>query len=191
MTPASIQRWNPLAQLFHWLIAALIILQGSLGLWMVSLPKRPGVIPIFSLHKSIGLTILALALLRLCWRLATRRPPLPVHIAGWQGGTARATHIALYVLLFATPLSGWLFDSAASLRPLYWWGLLRMPNLTGGPDAALKSIGLSLHITLFWTLVAVTVLHVAAALKHHFIDRDTVLVGMLPFGRAHSREKPP
>lgn len=176
----STERWNAVAQIFHWLIAALIIVQAGIGLTMVSLPKRPAIIPIYSLHKSIGLTILALAVLRLLWRLGTRHPPLPAHAPSWERGTARATHVALYVLLFATPLSGWLFDSASSLRPLYWWGVLPMPNLTGGPDATLKALGHGLHITLFWTLFTVTVLHVGAALKHHFIDRDKVLLNMLP-----------
>lgn len=184
-----VERWNAVSQIFHWLIAALIIVQASIGLTMVNLPKRPNIIPIFSLHKSIGLTILALAVLRLLWRFGSRHPPLPEDIPGWERGTARATHIALYVLLFAMPLSGWLFDSASSLRPLYWWGVLRMPNLTGGPDATLKVIGYSLHVTLFWTLFTVTVLHVGAAVKHHFIDRDKVLLNMLP--RKRRTEKSP
>ncbi|MDN5924237.1 MAG: cytochrome b [Xanthomonadales bacterium] len=175
-----VQRWNALAQIFHWMIAALIIVQAGIGLTMVTLPKRPSIIPIYDLHKSIGLTILALAILRLLWRLASRHPGLPAHVPSWERGTARATHIALYVLLFAIPLSGWLFDSATSLRPLVWWGVLHMPNLTGGPDASLKVIGHTLHVTLFWCLVAVTLLHIAAALKHHFIDRDKVLLNMLP-----------
>lgn len=185
----SVERWNALSQIFHWLIAALIIVQAGIGLTMVNLPRRPSIIPIYSLHKSIGLTILALALARLVWRLASRHPSLPARSPGWERGTARATHIALYVLLFATPLSGWLFDSASSLRPLYWWGVLRMPNLTGGPDATLKVIGQNLHVTLFWTLFTVTVLHIAAALKHHFVDRDKVLLNMLP--RVRRTEKSP
>lgn len=176
----SVERWNALSQIFHWLIAALIIVQAGIGLTMVTLPKRPDIIPIYSLHKSIGLTILALAVLRLLWRFASRHPALPAHAPSWERGTARATHIALYVLLFATPLSGWLFDSASSLRPLFWWGVLKMPNLIGGPDATWKVIGHTLHVTLFWTLFTVTVLHIGAALKHHFIDRDKVLLNMLP-----------
>lgn len=188
-TQAAPERWNAVAQALHWLIAALILVQGVLGLVMVSMPKRPAVIPYYNLHKSIGLTILALAVLRLAWRLfATRRPPLPP-MPRWQSGFATVTHVLLYALIFALPLSGWLFDSASSLRPLHWWGVLKMPSLTGGPDASLKAFAHGLHVTLFWTLVVVAALHVAGALKHHFIDRDHVLRAMLP-GRPSRRNTP-
>lgn len=176
-------RWGTLAQFFHWTIAALILVQGTIGLVMVQLPKRPDVIPVYSLHKSIGLTILALAVLRLGWRLFDRRPPAPASMPHWQALVARLTHVAMYVLLFALPLSGWLFDSAAALRPLYWFGLVRMPSLTGGPDHALRVFSGELHETLFWTLIAVVVVHIAAALKHHLFDRDPVLRRMLPWTR--------
>lgn len=167
----------------HWLIAVLILVQGALGLWMVAQPKRPPIIPYYDLHKSIGLTILVLAVLRLAWRaLATRRPTLPM-MPRWQERFASFTHVALYVLIFAVPLSGWWFDSVTSLRPLDWWGVVRVPSLTGGPDPALKAFTHGLHVTLFWTLVTLAALHIAGALKHHFVDRDSVLRSMLP-GRA-------
>jgi cytochrome b561 len=181
-------RWGALAQGFHWIIAALILVQGTIGLVMVQLPKRPDVIPVYNLHKSIGLTILALAVLRLAWRAFDRRPPDPPGMPTWQHRVSRLTHTALYVLIFAVPLSGWLFDSASSLRPLHWWGLLRIPSLTGGPAPALKAFSQDLHETLFWVLFAVAALHVAAALKHHWFDRDDVLRRMLPSRR---RRAPP
>lgn len=172
--------WSRSARLFHWLIAGLILVQGSIGLIMVELPKRPNIIPVFTLHKSIGLTILLLAVLRLGFRLIQRSPnklPLP----GWQDALAKTTHVALYVLIFAIPLSGWLFDSASSLRPLYWWWWLHIPSLPGGPDQQLADVVRNVHETLFWILVAVTALHVAGALKHHFLDRDDTLRRMLPW----------
>ncbi|HET8900163.1 MAG TPA: cytochrome b [Rhodanobacteraceae bacterium] len=188
-TPPRPERWNAIAQLMHWLIAALILVQGVLGLVMVEMPKRPAVIPYYNTHKSIGLTILALVVLRLAWRLlATRRPALPP-MPRWQTGFAETTHVLLYVLIFAVPLSGWLFDSASSLRPLHWWGVVKMPSLTGGPDADLKAFAHGLHVSLFWCLVGVAALHVAGALKHHFIDRDNVLRAMLP-GRNTPRRTP-
>lgn len=176
--------WSRSARLFHWLIAGLILIQGSIGLIMVELPKRPDIIPVYTLHKSIGLTILLLAILRLGFRLLQKRPdklPLP----GWQDALARVTHVALYVLIFAIPLSGWLFDSASSLRPLYWWWWLHIPSLTGGPDQQLADVVKTAHVTLFWTLVAVAAMHVAGALKHHFLDRDDTLRRMLPWTRTN------
>lgn len=179
----SPHRWGAVPQLFHWLIVLGILVQGTIGLVMVELPKRPNVIPVYNLHKSIGLTILALVVLRLAWRLFDRRPPeLPM--PGWQRLVSRTAHVLLYALLFAVPLSGWLFDSASSLRPLFWWGLLRMPSLTGGPDSQIKQFAGELHEVLFWSLVAVAALHAAGALKHHFIDRDDTLRRMLPWGHA-------
>ena len=182
MTHVDEPVWSRAARLFHWLIAALILVQGTIGLIMVQLPKRPNIIPIYTLHKSIGLTILLLAVLRLGWRLMQRRPP-PLPMPGWQDALSRSTHVALYLLLFAMPLSGWLFDSASSLRPLYWWWWLKVPKLTDGADRQLADLAQNVHETLFWILVAVTVLHVAAALKHHFLDRDETLKRMLPWAR--------
>lgn len=180
--------WSRSARLFHWLIAGLILVQGSIGLIMVELPKRPNIIPVFTLHKSIGLTILLLAVLRLGFRLIQRSPnklPLP----GWQDALSKTTHVALYVLIFAIPLSGWLFDSASSLRPLYWWWWLDIPSLTGGPNPQLADIVRNIHETLFWILVAVTALHVAGALKHHFLDHDDTLRRMLPW-TTRNRDNP-
>lgn len=174
--------WSRSARLFHWLIAGLILVQGAIGLIMVELPRRPNIIPVYTLHKSIGLTILLLAVLRLGFRLWQKRPnPLP--LPGWQDAMARMTHVSLYVLIFAVPFSGWLFDSASSLRPLYWWWWLKVPSLTGGADKSLADLSRNVHETLFWILVVVAALHVAGALKHHFIDRDDTLRRMLPRAR--------
>ena len=177
--------WGSLAKGFHWLIVILILVQASVGLVMVELPKRPNVIPIFNFHKSLGLTILLLAILRLGWRAFDRRPPMPPTMPHWQALGARLGHALLYVLLFAVPLSGWLFDSASSLRPLFWWGMVRMPSLTHA-DKDFAQIALGLHEWLFWTLVLVAAGHAALALVHHFINRDDVLRRMLPGRRVRS-----
>ena len=179
-------RWGSLAKLFHWTIVLLILAQGVIGLVMVELPKKPNIIPIYTFHKSLGLTILELAILRLTWRLFDRRPAEPPTMPRWQVLGARGGHALLYGLLFAVPLSGWWFDSASSLRPLYWWGLVRMPSLTGGADKALKELAQETHETLFWLLVLVAAGHAAMALVHHFYNRDDVLRRMLP-GRAPVR----
>ena len=181
--------WGSLAKAFHWIIVLLILVQGTLGLIMVDLPKKPNVIPIFTLHKSIGLTIFALALLRLCWRAFDSRPHEIATVPHWQVIGARCGHALLYVLLFAVPLSGWLFDSASSLRPLFWWGMVRMPSLTGGPDKALAETLATVHAGLFWALIVVAAGPAAFALIHHFVNRDDVLRRMLP-GRDASARAP-
>ncbi len=173
-------QWGSLARFFHWTVVVLILVQGTIGLIMVELPKRPNVIPVFSFHKSLGLTILLLALLRLAWRVFDPRPDEPATIPHWQAIGARVGHALLYVLLFAVPLSGWFFDSASGLRPLYWWGLVKMPSLTGGAAPDLKDIGKEAHEWLFWLLVLVAAGHAAMALVHHFVHRNDVLRRMLP-----------
>lgn len=172
--------WGSLAKFFHWTTVLLILVQATIGLVMVDLPKRPDVIPVYTFHKSLGLTIFAFAALRLGWRLFDRRPEEPASVPHWQVTAARLGHGLLYVLIFAVPLSGWLFDSATALRPLRWFGLFEVPSLTGGPDKGLKEITEALHFWLFWTLAAVASGHAAIALFHHFHDRDAVLRRMLP-----------
>ena len=179
-------RWGAVAQLLHWGVVALILVQGTIGLVMVELPKRPSVFAVYNLHKSLGLTILALAVLRLAWRVFDRRPA-PVAMPRWQQRASQASHVLLYALLFAVPLSGWLFDSASALRPLFWWGLVRMPSLTGGAAPQLRHAFADLHEVLFWCLIALAVLHAAAAIKHHAIDHDDTLRRMLPRWRRNPR----
>jgi len=173
------ERWGSLAQFFHWAIVVMLLAQGTIGLIMINLPKTPAAIPVYSLHKSLGLTIFALALVRLAWRAADRRPTEPATIAHWQVQAARLGHALLYMLLFAVPLSGWWFDSVSGLRPLYWFGLFEVPHLTA-PDKAVKDFASTLHATLFWVLVAVAVGHAGIALVHQFVHRNNVLARMWP-----------
>ncbi|GAA0707630.1 cytochrome b [Dokdonella soli] len=186
----STAHWGSVAKLFHWTIVLLILAQGVIGLIMVELPKKPNIIPIYTFHKSLGLTVLLLAILRLIWRLFDVRPAEPATMSHAQVMAARVGHALLYVLLFAVPLSGWLFDSASSLRPLYWWGIVQMPSLTGGPDDQLKEIGHETHEWLFWLLILVAAGHATAALVHHFYHRDDVLRRMLPGRRTASGPTP-
>lgn len=179
MLKSDDSHWGSVAKFFHWTIVALILVQGALGLTMVEMPRGPGVIPYYSFHKSLGLTIFALALTRLAWRAFDPRPAMPAMLPPWQATVARAGHALLYLLLFAVPLTGWWFDSVAALRPLYWFGLIEIPHLTG-PDKALKDIAAETHETLFWILVAVAASHAAIALYHQFVARDNVLGRMWP-----------
>jgi len=179
MLKSDKQHWGSLTKFFHWTIVLLILVQGTLGLVMVDLPKKPSIIPIFSLHKSIGMTILFLAVLRLGWRAFDRRPADPAAMPGWQALGAHAGHMLLYVLLFLVPLSGWWFDSVSGLRPLYWFNLFEIPHMAA-PDPALKELARSRHESLFWLLVFVALGHAAMAFVHQFINRDGTLSRMLP-----------
>ena len=174
----SEDRWGHVSQLLHWLIVVLIVVLAWLGLTMADLPTSPHKIRLYALHKSIGLTLLALVLLRLLWRAYTGAPrPLP-GTPRWQERVASLTHFALYVLLLAIPLSGWLFNSAAGF-PLQWFGVANLPALSGR-DAALRELSGTWHELLFWTLVVLALVHAAAAIYHHVFQHDATLARMLP-----------
>ncbi|HJP99943.1 MAG TPA: cytochrome b [Rhodanobacteraceae bacterium] len=175
--------WGALLRAFHWLIAVLIIAQGIIGLAMVQMGVTPAKVRVFAWHKSIGMTILALVLLRIAWRVGEHRPADPAAMPLWQRRAARAVHLALYVLILAIPLSGWWFNSASN-APLVWFGWLDLPSLTGGYDPVWKPRALLVHQTLFWVLIALLVAHVGAALWHHFKERDDVLRRMVVGSRA-------
>ncbi|WHZ19690.1 MAG: Cytochrome B561 [Rhodanobacteraceae bacterium] len=170
--------WGALVRAFHWSIALLILVQAVIGLTMTDMALSPAKLRVFALHKSIGMTILALVLLRIAWRLSERRPADPPAMPRWQVRAARAMHLALYVLILAIPLSGWWFNSASN-APLVWFGLIDIPSLTGGYDPVWKPRALLVHQTLFWLLVVLLVGHVGAALWHHFRQRDDVLRKMV------------
>jgi cytochrome b561 len=183
--------WGSLAKFFHWTIVVLLLVQGTLGLYMVGLTKTPKIIPYFTFHKSLGLTIFALAVLRLTWKFFDKRPDEPTTMPHSQVIAAKLGHALLYGLLFLVPLTGWWFDSVDALRPLYFWGLFQMPHL-GSPDPTnpdLKHFAADCHEYLFWTLVAVAAGHMIAALYHQFIVRDGVLARMWP--ASLQRRRPP
>ncbi len=177
-TPAV---WGSVAKFLHWTIALMVILMMIGGNLMDELPNGPDKMKTYAIHKSLGLTILSLMVLRLIWRAFDPRPADPPGMGNAARFASRAVHLAFYVLLIAMPLSGWLYNSASNF-PLKWFGLFSVPALSG-PDKALKAIALETHETIFWIILGVLVLHAAAALKHHFIDRDSVLRRMLPLAR--------
>ena len=179
--------WGALVRTFHWLIAALIIAQGVIGLSMVQMGVTPAKVRVFALHKSIGITILALVLLRIAWRLSERRPADVPPMPRWQRRAAHGLHLALYVLILAIPLSGWWFNSTAN-APLVWFGWFDLPSLTSGLDPVWKPRALLLHQMLFRILVALLALHVGAASWHHFRQRDDVLRRMAFGPRKHGGE---
>ncbi len=191
MLKSDRDHWGSLAKFFHWTIVLLLLVQGTLGLVMVGLPKKPYAIPYFTFHKSLGLTIFTLAILRLAWKLFDKRPDEPSTMPHSQVIAAKLGHSLLYILLFLVPLSGWWYDSVAALRPLYFWGVFEVPHL-GGPDPTnpdLKHFAASVHEFLFWTLIVVAAGHVIAALYHQFAMRDGVLARMWP--TSLQRKSPP
>jgi cytochrome b561/polyisoprenoid-binding protein YceI len=173
-------RWGTLSRLFHWVIVALIITQFVLANMAEGLPLGMAKLATLARHKSVGITILGLAVLRLLWRLYNRNsPPLPANMPPYRRGLAHLTHYGLYLLLFAMPLSGWMMSSARNY-PVSWFGFVTLPNLVQ-PDTGVYEFMKSTHGVLAGTLVVITTLHVLAALYHHFMKKDDVLRRMLPF----------
>lgn len=165
-------RYGGVAQALHWLVVAGIIA----AYFLAEAAEDDEAGSLMGLHRSVGLTILGLAVLRLLWRLLDRTPAWPATMAGWERAAARIAHALFYLLLFALPLTGWLM-TAAEGDPVVWFGRIELPPLSvGAGEETLEE----LHEALFNTLLALAALHVAAALKHHFWDHDRVLVGMLP-----------
>jgi len=169
--------WGAPAKLFHWGMAALILVQIALGLLAVSWRLSPTKIELFFWHKSNGMLILALLGLRLAWRLANPTPALPSGTPAWERAAARLSHGLLYVLMIALPLSGWIINSASNLPFRIFWAI-PLPAIVA-PDKAVADLAARVHGGLFALLALVLVLHVAAALRHHFVKRNDVLARML------------
>jgi cytochrome b561 len=171
-------RYGPMAQALHWATFLLLVGSFSLGLWMVELPLSPLKLRLISYHKWIGVTVFLLVLMRLAWRLYSPPPPLPASVPLWQRRAAKAVHGLIYVLLIAIPLIGWLGSSAKGI-PTVYLGLVRLPDLLAKDPELAKRLFL-VHWVLNKALLVAVGVHVAAALKHHLVDRDEVLVRMLP-----------
>jgi cytochrome b561 len=184
----SPQRWGWVAQFLHWSIAVLIIGLAIVGLTMDDLPNSPDKVKVYALHKSTGITVLVLVVLRLTWRFIDKRPPYPATMPRWQRILSEVSHGLLYVVMFAQPLSGWLYNSASNF-PLQWFWLFPLPALSG-PDPELKHLAHEIHESGFYVIAALLAVHVAAALKHHFIDRDATLARMTPGVSAPTPEPP-
>jgi cytochrome b561 len=175
-------RWGALAQAFHWTIVALLILQVTLAEMADDLPNGVRKLTLLARHKSVGITILTLVILRLTWRWLNREhPQLPGNLKPYERRLAHFTHAALYVLLFAMPLSGWMMSSARGF-PVSWFGFFTLPDLVPKSRPLYDALMMT-HHTLAAVLFVVVGLHVAGALKHHFVHRDDVLRRMLPFTR--------
>lgn len=181
------QRYTGVAISLHWLIADAILGTFVLGQVMTSLQLSPFKLKLYSYHKWIGVTIFLLVLVRLAWRLGHKPPPPPASMPAWQHRAAGIAHLGLYALTLAIPISGWLMSSASGFQVVYL-GVLPIPDLLAKNKDLADQLK-ELHEALNWLMVLVAALHVAAALKHHLVDRDDVLSRMLPFIKQRSAAK--
>ncbi len=188
MSQTVSQRYTGPAIVLHWTVSVLIFINIALALSVDSLPdawQRPDI----NLHKSIGITVLGLAIMRLLWRVSHRPPALPPNYAPWEKTAAHAAHWILYGLIFLMPISGWLHDSAfkdAAQHPLVLFGVIPWfrIGLVQNQDPATKAFlhGLfgQIHTSLAYVIYAMVGVHIAGALKHQFLDKQPELQRMLP-----------
>lgn len=174
----SLVQYGSVAQLFHWTIVILIVTQFVLANKADALSLGPAKIATLAQHKSVGMTIFGLAILRLLWRWLNPAPQLPASMPAWQRIGAHASHWLLYGLLLALPLLGWLMSSARNF-PVSWFGVFTFPDLVAANRARYEFFR-DAHELLAKVLFCLALLHMAAAFKHHLIDRDNVLRRMLP-----------
>lgn len=171
------KQYTLLAIGLHWWIALLIFIAFPLGIYMHDLPFSPTKLKLFSWHKWLGVTVFLFVVLRIYWRLRHSPPALPDSLANWQKLVTHVVHGLLYLLMVAIPLSGWLMSSAKGFQTVLF-GVLPIPDLLS-KDKELGNILAIVHRTLNFSFLALVVMHVLAALKHHFIDKDVILSRML------------
>jgi cytochrome b561 len=161
------------AVILHWLIGVCVLAQITLGLWMITIPKTPPGVRAgwFNVHKSIGITLAVLILLRLAWRLFHRPPPLPATMPAWERGAAQVNHWLLYACMIVMPISGYL-GSSFTKYPIFYFGI-KLPQWAWD-SPTLKDLCSQVHLTTVIVLIALVVIHIAAAIKHWFVDRDGV-----------------
>lgn len=167
--------------ILHWLIA-LLIAGNFIGAWVADDLPKPEKLELMGYHKAFGLLILALTVLRLVWRLVHKAPPPVETLKPWEVALSKLTHAGLYVLMLAIPLAGWAMVSGFSHgAPTSLFGLINVPALPVGSDKATVGLYHELHEVFANLMIALFVLHVAAALKHAHIDKDGTLRRMVPF----------
>ena len=189
-TPASARRYTLVAIAFHWLIAALILANLVLG-WRMTGAQGLSKFTLFQAHKSIGITVLALSVLRLGWRFLNPPPAFPADMARLERGAAHAVHWAFYAAMIVMPLTGWVIVSASPLNiPTLLYGTVPLPHIGPVHDLPLASrqavengVGTT-HALLAYLFAGLIALHVLAALKHQFIQKDHGIARMLPGRRA-------
>jgi cytochrome b561 len=182
--PTLAQRYSDVAIALHWVLALALLVSFCVGLYMSDLPLSPTRIRLFNWHKWAGISILLLSAFRLAWRLTHSPPDLPAGMSVLKKRLSQAAHGLLYVLFFIVPLSGWAYSSAAGF-PVVWFGKIPLPDFVP-VDKGLAGILKDAHDTLTLCLGGLVAVHVAAALQHQFLDRDGLLLRMVPSRRDSS-----
>lgn len=176
-----IERYSKGSKFFHWLIALLIIAMLGYSFFLGDTPEQWKSLA-YMLHKSIGLSILVLMILRLGWLFYSGKPTLPLTVPAWQRYLAHAVQYGLYFFVIVMALCGWIMSVAANRIPSFF-GLFNVSLPGVGPDKQLSSLMFNTHQLIAWILIALIALHGAGALKHYFINKDNVLRRMLPWGK--------
>jgi len=173
------QRYTSTAIFLHWLVGLGLIGTFAVGFYMVDMPFSPSKLQLYSWHKWAGITLLALAIIRLAWRISHPAPELPSSMGRMSQFAAHAGHWLLYVLMITIPISGWLMSSAQGFT-VVWFGVVALPNLVT-KSTELSALFTTIHVTLNYLLAAAVCGHIGAAFYHHLIKKDSVLTRMLPF----------
>lgn len=178
MSSKSVTQYSSVSKTLHWVIAIVVIAMLSIGFFLDDLPDQ--IKPFaYMLHKSTGLTILVLMIVRFIWVHVSGKPALPDSVPGWEKILSRFVQYGFYILLIAMPLSGWIMSVAAKRPPVYF-GLFEVDFPGVEPSKSLAEYMAEWHEIIAWLLVVFIILHVAGALKHHFIDKDNVLKTIWP-----------
>ena len=171
-------RYSKVAIWLHWVIGLAVMANIGLAMLTEDMPRETHRAAM-GIHKALGITILALTVVRILWRLGHKPPSLPIATPAWQRLLSNAVHFLFYGLLILLPLSGWVWMSAAN-RPIDFFGLFTVPALVA-PDASLADVMHDRHEVLGLTILALAAIHILAALKHQFVDRDRLIGRMNPF----------
>jgi cytochrome b561 len=185
---SSPERWGTVSIVLHWLTAILILIIIPVGIVADGWRLSPMKIDLFILHKSLGVLILVLVVFRITWRLFDARPDFPENTTPTQYRLAISTHLSLYVLLIGLPVSGWIINDSGDF-PFRWFWLFPMPDLLP-KNVDLKEIASTLHAIFIYLLATILVVHIAAALRHHFFLKDNVLRNMLGRNRMNTKPTP-
>jgi cytochrome b561 len=171
--------YGAITKLLHWTVAILVIALLTVGFLMGDISDKTLKMQVYNLHKLLGLGILLLMLSRLIWRLINIQPGYAATIPSWEKRAARAVHDVLYLCLIVMPLSGWIMSTATAHAPHIGSWVLNAPGMVGNQLAG--HYAANLHRALAWGIPAFVLLHIVAALKHHFLDKNNVLLRMLPW----------